>query len=106
MILRYLKCAVFNSINNRPYYLAVGIGSLLYEFDWQATARIHDLVIQDHDEAKTWNKKNDRLRDLKDDLIERFSELLPYAVDGRKEKKFNYRRKRVFPYSFHGGRTM
>jgi hypothetical protein len=91
MILRYLKCAVFNSINNRPYYLAVGIGSLLYEFDWQATARIHDLVIQDHDEAKTWNKKNDRLRDLKDDLIERFSELLPYAVDGRKEKKFNYR---------------
>lgn len=89
MLLRYLKCIVYNCVNRRPYYLAVGIGSLLYDYGDVDIANIHDLVIQDVDASKTQAKRNACLRELKKSLLWRFQELLPYTVDGNGEIKFN-----------------
>jgi hypothetical protein len=92
MILRYLKCIVYNCANRRPYYLAVGIGSLLYDYDDLDTASIHDVVIQEADDSKTQNKRNARLRELKIRLLWRFRRSLPHSVDGNRAIKFHLQR--------------
>jgi hypothetical protein len=91
ILLRYLKSVVYSSINHRPYYLAVGVGSLLHDYDWKDTARLHDFILQEQDLSKTQNKRNQRLRELKEYLIDRFGELLLHDVDGNGEIHFSYR---------------
>jgi len=81
MILRYLKCAIYNSINHTPFYLAVNAASLLYDYDWNSTEQVYNLVIQNQDSSKTQNKRNDRLRALKAALLRRFGALLHHNID-------------------------
>lgn len=88
MAIRFIKHLVQITLKRNSFYVALGVGRLLYEYETSQVRQMYDILMQDHARFRDNSYLRKQKKILMREMIERFDHLIRLAKTAQKEYRF------------------
>lgn len=88
MVIRFIKHLVQITLKRNSFYVTLGIGRLLYEYDTSQVRQMYDILMQDHARFRDNSYLRKQKKLLMRELIERFGSMIRLMKTAQRESRF------------------